>query len=277
MSVSVLILTLNEEVNLERCLASLKWSDDIVVLDSFSTDRTVEIATTAGARVVQRTFDNWSAHQNWAVENISFKHPWVYYSDADEVVPPELAQEMLAIANEPKRKEVAFRLRFQNMFMGQWIRRSSLYPTWVLRFFRPENVRWERLVNPTPVVDGEEGRLENHFVHYSFNKGLTAWFMKHNRYSTTEAAEGVQAVLDHGAPWKSVFSKTPAVRRKALKDISFRVPWRAALVYVYLMFVKRGVLDGRTGWMFCRMRSYYEFMIAAKMREHRILAAKAKR
>src|SRR6185436_5695844 len=85
---SVLILTLNEEDNLPKCLASVSWCDDIVVLDSFSTDRTVEIARAAGARVIQRPFDNWAAHQNWALENIQFKHPWVYYSDADEIVTP---------------------------------------------------------------------------------------------------------------------------------------------------------------------------------------------
>src|SRR6185369_16127223 len=96
--VSVLILTFNEEVNLPTCLKSLAWCDDIVVFDSFSTDRTLEIAKAAGARIIQRKFDNWSAHQNWAVANIPFKHSWVYYSDADEVVTPQLAAELQRIA-----------------------------------------------------------------------------------------------------------------------------------------------------------------------------------
>jgi glycosyltransferase involved in cell wall biosynthesis len=76
--ISILILTFNEEKNLPECLQSFAWSDDIVVLDSFSTDRTVEIAKAGGARVIQRHFDNWSAHQNWAMQNIAFRHPWVY-------------------------------------------------------------------------------------------------------------------------------------------------------------------------------------------------------
>src|SRR5437016_2752751 len=96
--ISILILTLDEEENLPACLESLKWSDDIVVLDSFSNDKTVDIAKAAGARVIQRQFDNWAEHQNWALENISFKHRWVYYSDADEIVTPELREEMLGIA-----------------------------------------------------------------------------------------------------------------------------------------------------------------------------------
>ncbi|MGE0433210.1 MAG: glycosyltransferase family 2 protein, partial [Planctomycetota bacterium] len=179
-AISVLILTLNEEVNLPRCLESLAWSDDIVVLDSGSTDRTVEIARAAGARVVERKLDDWATHQNWAMESIDFRHPWVYYSDADEVVTSELRDEMMAIASTATTTDadepVAYRVRFRNMFLGKWLRFSSLYPTWVLRFFRPERVRWERLVNPVPTVDGRVGHLRGHFIHYSFNKGLEAWF-----------------------------------------------------------------------------------------------------
>ncbi len=179
--ISILVLTLNEEINLPRCLESVSWSDDIVVLDSGSTDRTVEIAEAAGARVVYRKLEDWSEHQNWAVTAIPFKHRWVYYTDADEVVTPELRQELQVIARAPDTAAVAYRVRFKNQFMGRWLRWSSLYPTWVLRFFRPEKVRWERKVNPVPVVDGPEGRLAGHFLHYSFNKGLNAWFEKHNR------------------------------------------------------------------------------------------------
>src|SRR5437773_2549896 len=107
--ISVLILTLNEEENLPACMESVKWSDDIVVLDSFSTDKTVEIARAAGARVMQRQFDNWAAHQNWALENIQFKNPWVYYSDADEIVTSGLRDELLAIARNPEENRAAFR------------------------------------------------------------------------------------------------------------------------------------------------------------------------
>jgi glycosyltransferase involved in cell wall biosynthesis len=136
--ISILVLTLNEEINLPRCLESVSWSDDIVVLDSGSTDRTVEIAEAAGARVVYRKLEDWSEHQNWAVTAIPFKHRWVYYTDADEVVTPELRQELQVIARAPDTAAVAYRVRFKNQFMGRWLRWSSLYPTWVLRFFRPE-------------------------------------------------------------------------------------------------------------------------------------------
>src|SRR5690348_11944785 len=108
--ISVLILTRNEQQDLPGCLASVAWSDDIHVLDSFSTDNTVEIAKAAGAHVTQRVFDNWAAHQNWALANIPFRHPWVFYLDADERVSPELARSLQTAAANPG-ENVAFRVQ----------------------------------------------------------------------------------------------------------------------------------------------------------------------
>jgi glycosyltransferase involved in cell wall biosynthesis len=279
--ISVLILTLDEEVNLHRCLESVRWSDDVVVLDSFSTDRTLEIAKAAGVRVVQRRFDNWSAHQNWALQNIQFKHPWVYYSDADEVVTPELRDEMLATVSKAPAGVAAYRLRYKNYFMGRWIRHCGIYPVWILRLFRPEKVRWERLVNPVPVIQGDEGKLQGHFAHYSFNKGMNAWFEKHNRYSWQEAEEGVK---EEGRRKKeeigrqksggrcvreAVMGADPVVRRQALKELSFRLPCRPLLRFVYMYFLRLGFLDGLPGYHYCRLLAIYEYMIVLKMKEIR--------
>ena len=124
MSISILILTLNEELNLPGCLESVKWSDDIVVLDSFSTDRTIEIAKASGSRVVQIKFDNWASHQNWAMENIFFKHDWVFYLDADERMTDDLRAEITAIASNRNEKTVAFYCGRKNFFMGRWIKHA---------------------------------------------------------------------------------------------------------------------------------------------------------
>jgi glycosyltransferase involved in cell wall biosynthesis len=139
-TVSVLVLTLNEEINIGACLESLAWCDDIVVLDSLSTDRTRAIATEHGARVVERAFDNWSAHQNWAVSNIEFRHPWVLYLDADERCDTELRDEVLRCAR-PEAPEAAFRVRRKDFFMGHWLKHAQLYPTWLVRLFRPQHIR----------------------------------------------------------------------------------------------------------------------------------------
>ncbi len=267
--ISVLILTLNEEANLPRCLESTLWSNDVVVLDSFSSDRTVEIARAAGARVVQRRFDNWSAHQNWAAGNIRFRNGWVYHSDADEVVTGELREEMLRVTADRSRPEVGYRVRFKTYFMGRWLRRSSLYPTWVLRLFKPDKVRWERLVNPVARVAGPEGLLESHFEHYSFHKGLNAWFEKHNGYSWQEAEEGLK--LTGGCGWApgDLLALDAVARRKALKELSFRLPCRPLLRFLYMYVLRGGFLDGAPGYHYCRLLSIYEYMIVLKMKEIR--------
>jgi glycosyltransferase involved in cell wall biosynthesis len=267
--ISILVLTLNEEINLPRCLESVSWSDDIVVLDSGSTDRTVEIAEAAGARVVYRKLEDWSEHQNWAVTAIPFKHRWVYYTDADEVVTPELRQELQVIARAPDTAAVAYRVRFKNQFMGRWLRWSSLYPTWVLRFFRPEKVRWERKVNPVPVVDGPEGRLAGHFLHYSFNKGLNAWFEKHNRYSWQEAQEAIRSLQSGQLSMADLLSSDTVRRRRALKELSWRMPFRPLLRFLYMYFLRLGFLDGWAGLTYCRLIATYEYMIDIKVRELR--------
>jgi glycosyltransferase involved in cell wall biosynthesis len=266
MSISLLILTLNEETNLLACIESLRWCDDIVVLDSFSTDRTLEIATSSGARVIQRTFDNWASHQNWAMENISFKHEWVFYLDADERMTEELRAEILSIANSAEGAEAAYYCGRKNFFMGRWIK-HAMPPGMIMRFFKTKSIRFERLVNPTPVINGPHGYLKNCFLHYNFSKGLTEWFEKHNKYSTLEAQEGIKLLKGSTIPEGSLFTKDAASRRKALKNLSFYLPGRTILKFFYLYVVKRGFLDGRPGLTYCILQSIYEYMIAIKMKE----------
>lgn len=267
--ISVLILTLNEESNLPACLDAVKWCDDIVVFDSFSTDRTVEIARAAGARVIQRRFDNERDHRTAALE-VGFKHRWVYNPDADEITTVELHSEMLRVVNDSSRNEVAYRVRFKNMFMGRWLRHSSLYPTWVMRLFRPEKISFERSINLRYVAAGPEGRLENHFEHHSFNKGLNAWFEKHNRYSWQEAEESLKSLARGRVDWRSLFAGNPTSRRRALKELSFRLPCRPFLRFLYMFIWKRGFLDGWAGFTYCRLLTIYEYMIVLKMRELRL-------
>jgi glycosyltransferase involved in cell wall biosynthesis len=262
---SVLILTKDEEVNLPGCLESFNWADDIVVFDSFSEDSTCEIAKGFGASVVKRKFDNWSTHQNWAVENINFKNKWVYYSDADERVTPEMKQELIEIINKKNDPNVAYRLRYKNMFMGTWNKRSFFYPLWILRLFQPSKVRWERLVNPVAVVDGPEGRMESHFEHYSFNKGMFEWFKKHNAYSSHEAEELVEN-LTKPVHWKGLLSNN-ITRRKTIKEIAYRLPGRPLMMFIYLYVVRMGFLEGRCGFHFSLLRAYYEYMIDIKVIE----------
>ena len=266
MSVSILVLTLNEELNLPACLESVKWCDDVVVLDSLSTDQTTALATAFGARVIQRKFDNWSSHQNWALEQIPFKHEWVFYLDADERMTNELRQEITMVASNPKEAAVAYYCGRKNFFMGRWIK-HAMPPGMIMRFFQPQKVRFERLVNPTPVINGKHGYLANHFLHFNFSKGLSEWFQKHNKYSDFEALEGIKLLQGVVRKEGSLFTGDAALRRQALKNLSFHLPCRSLLKFIYLYFIRRGFLDGHPGFTYCVLQSIYEYMISLKMKE----------
>ncbi len=253
---------------MHRCLESVKWSDDVVVLDDGSSDRTVEIAVGAGARVIRHSAGGERLQRMYSIRNIPFKYEWVYNPDADEITPEDLKEEILQVTADTTRPEVAYRMRFKTIFMGRWLRHSSLYPTWVLRLFRPANLRLERETNLTYVTDGPVGYLHSHFLHYSFAKGFDAWFAKHNRYSTLEAIEAAKGMCEAVIDWAGLAAaRDPVRRRRALKELSCRLPLRPTLRFLYMYLVRGGFLDGRPGLTYCRLLSIYEYMIVLKMNE----------
>ncbi|APG26340.1 hypothetical protein A7E75_12145 [Syntrophotalea acetylenica] len=266
MPVSVLILTLDEEINLPRCLASLQWCDDVVVLDSGSQDATQNIATEWGARMVERPFDNYARQRNFGLEKIPYKHPWVLMVDADEEVPSELVEEMNKTIAGCCEKTTLYRMRRKDFFLGRWIKRSSGYPTWFGRLIKVGHVRVERAINEEYNTDGYIGFLQGHLHHYPFNKGFSAWLEKHNRYSTMEADLMVKGGIDTPA-LSDLFGSDPANRRRAIKSLVYRMPFRPLLMFVALYVFRGGFLDGRAGLSFCLLRSFYEFMINCKAQE----------
>ncbi len=266
---SILILTRNEESNIASCIEACSFSDDIVVLDSFSTDRTVEVARAfPNVRVYQRHFDTEYLQRNHGIKEIEYKHPWVYVCDADERVLPELRDEMLQEINRPDQEHSAFRLRYKNMFLGRWIRRSSGYPVWIIRLMRPEKVRYEiRATNVHPIVDGSVGSLDQHFEHSSFASGLVRWFNKHNYYSDREAFEALRVRADGLPRLGQLFSSDPMVRRRAAKNLSFVLPLRGVLRWLHDVVLKAGFLDGWTGIRYSTMISMYEYWLEVKIAE----------
>jgi glycosyltransferase involved in cell wall biosynthesis len=265
-SLSILILTLNEEANLAECIDSCIWSDDIVVFDSLSQDRTREIALAKGARVIERAFDNYAAQRNAALATVSYKHPWVLMVDADERVPEDLAVEITARIAGADADTVMFRMRRKDFFLGQWLKRSSGYPTWFGRLVRIGRVRVEREVNEEYIADGRTEQIRSHLHHFPFNKGIAYWFERHNRYSSMEAIAKVAVQIDPLVP-RMAFSSDPIARRRTLKRLLYRVPLRPLIVFLYLYVVRLGVLDGRAGYYFSRMRAIYEFFIDLKVLE----------
>lgn len=278
MPTSVLILTLDEEINIAACIASVGWSDDVVVLDSFSADATVEIARSLGARVIQRKFDDWSTHQNWALENISFQHPWVFYLDADERCTPELADEIKGLVGQGRANGfAAFRLRRKDFLFDRWLRHAQLYPTWLVRLFRPGDVLFHRLVNPVPLVQGEVGVLDQHLAHYPFSHGFGHWINRHNRYSDFEAIEASRSKPLSARRAADVFARDPNLRRRALKEVFLRVPMRPAVKFIYYYLVRRGFLDGRPGLIYASLQAIYEYLILLKTMELEVRAPDRRR
>lgn len=272
--ISVLIPTYNEEVNILRCLEAVAWSDDIIVFDSFSTDRTVEIARNFGAHVIQRKFDTEPVHR-MASLHVPFKYKWVFNPDADEVATPELCEEMFRSVENANSGVTLFRMRRKDMFQGKWIRHASVDP-WLARLYRPETISFERFINMTYRTTGMEAKLQERLIHYAFAKGMTDWLEKHNRYSRAEAEETLVALEKPAPKLAAFFSGDPVTRRRALKDLSARVPFRP-LARFFVMYVwQRGFLDGEAGFQYCCLVGWYEWMIVMKAREMMCLAAATK-
>jgi glycosyltransferase involved in cell wall biosynthesis len=267
--ISVLVLTLNEEQNLPRCLESVQWSDDVVVFDSFSTDRTVELARAAGARVYQRAFHGYGEQREAARTEVDYKHPWVLAVDADETVEPDLVPEIQAIAGSGKRPAGVYRVRRKEFFWGRWLKHAGLYPSWFLRFYRPEHVRYgSRSVHEYPEVDGPVGELRGHLAHHGFHKGLSEWMHKHTRYAELEAEENLRTLSGGGIPWRHGLAlRDPVKRRRLMKELSWRTPCRPSLRFLYMYVLRFGFLDGWPGFTYCRLLSQYEYLVTLKMKE----------
>lgn len=265
--ISIVILTYNEEVNLPGCLENVAWCDDVVVFDSFSTDRTVEIARAAGVRVVQHPFENYGAQREAARAAANYRHPWLLFLDADERIDADLQAELLSLPDQPT-PHAAYRMRRKDHFMGKWIRHSTLYPSWFTRVLWRERTRYEpRSVHEYPTVEGSTGPLEGHLIHFNFNKGLEDWLAKHNRYSSMEAQENLRSLAQRHSDPRGLLSRNPVRRRRALKELSFRLPCRPLLRFLYMYVLRGGFLDGRPGFWYCRLLAFYELMIVLKMRE----------
>ncbi len=266
--ISVLILTKNEAQDLPGCLASVVWCDDVHVYDSYSNDDTLKIALAAGAHITQRNFDNWSAHQNWGLANIPFKHPWVLYLDADERVSPSLfatlqhfsPNESKAVAYEIQRRDFAAN--------GTWLKHAQISP-YYLRLFRPEKMLYERLVNPVSMPDGPIGRLEGYLDHYPFSKGIRFWLQRHIGYASLEATNRLNDLKNKSSFsfWKALTSQDFSVRRYHQKGIFYLLPARPIFKWLYMVFWRRAFLDGPTGITYATLQAIYEYFIVLRTAE----------
>lgn len=284
--VSVLIPAKNEEDNLPACLESVARADEIFVVDSQSSDRTAEIVAEYGAQLMQFHFNGtWPKKKNWSLENLPFRHEWVLIVDCDERITPELWDEIaVAIAQD---NYDGYYLNRRVYFLGTWIRHGGKYPDWNLRLFRHAKGRYENLhteeirntgdneVHEHVIINGQVGYLKNDMLHIDF-KDLFHWLERHNRYSNWEARVYYNLLtgMDDGGTIGANLFGNAVQRKRFLKKIWVRLPFKPMLRFILFYFLQLGFLDGRAGYIYGRLLSQYEYQIGVKLYELRRFGGK---
>lgn len=276
-SIAVMIPTKNEEANIGFALASVKeWAQQVFVLDSGSTDRTEAIAKEHGATFVFHAWEGYARQKNWGLDNLPIETKWVFILDADEVITPQLRDELIRVAREDACGENGFYINRFFIFLGKRIKHCGFYPSWNLRFFRRGKARYEdREVHEHMTVDGKVGYLK-HDMEHNDRRGLADYIAKHNRYSTLEAGEmfKIERGLAEGTI-KASFWGGPIERRRWIKHKLWpRLPARWLVRFFFMYILRLGILDGATGFHFCLFMSAYEHQISLKLKELRMGARK---
>lgn len=265
---SVMIFIKNEEAHLPSCLRTLQWCDDVIVIDSFSTDRSLAICAEAGVKVYQRAFDGFGTQRNWALDTVPTKYEWVLILDADERVPREMVSELQQVLAAAEPGVAAFRVARRFYMWGRWLRHSSLYPSYVVRLVRKGRVRYvNRGHAETQDVDGTTAQLASDLVDQNL-KGMDEWFERQNRYSTRDA-EYELATERSSLAAAQTGSRDPLARRAALKRLAARLPGRPLAYFLYSYVLRGGFLDGYDGFVFCSMKAVYQAMVSIKKHDLR--------
>jgi len=272
---SVVVLTLNEELNLPDCLRSLQGLDcEIFLVDSGSTDSTVAMAHAAGASVFAHPFETYGKQRNWALENLPFRGEWVLNLDADERLTPELAKEIAALMRAAVADINGYMLRRRTVFRGRWIRHGGHYPNYQLRLFRRgRGVCEDRLYDQHFVVEGRVESVRYDYIDLAAGD-LSTWSQRHFRWAAAEAAEQTRSKDRDGDQIRASLFQGPIARRRWLREKLYGpVPLfiRPAAYFFYRYFLRLGFLDGEQGFVFhCLQGFWYRFIVDAMLWEMRI-------
>lgn len=269
---TAIILTKNEESNIERCITSLgNLPERIVVVDSGSTDSTVAIAKRLGAEIYVHPFKHYADQFNWALDHTNIKTTWVYRIDADEAITQELKKEVEQKCAEHKNDNInGFLMKHKLYFLGKYLRHGGAYPFVKLTIFKPQYARFENRAMGEHVVlrQGTQIQLNNDCLHYDC-KNLTAFIEKHNSYATREVQDFYERI---GKKQASLYGK--AERTKKLRDgFYYKLPkfLRARLYFWYRYYLQLGFLDGKPGKIYAFLQAYfYRYIVDAKIYEAEI-------
>lgn len=265
MMISVVILTKNEEIDIAECLKSVQWCEDVQVLDSGSSDNTIEIATSAGANIVYNEFKSFGQQRNFALDSISFKNEWILFLDADERVTPAFYNAIMDTIKKSDDSFSGFYCCWKMILEDVWLKRCDNFPKWQFRLMRKGRARFTDYGHgqKEAEVNGKIGYIREPYLHFGFSKGWSHWLERHNRYAFLEAMERLENV----PPFINIFSKHGSIRNPALKARLTRIPGWPLIRFMQAYILNLGLLEGIPGFNYCVNIAYYEFLIQIKMRE----------
>lgn len=263
---AAVILTRNEESNIARCIASLGFCREVVVLDSGSSDRTTEIAESLGATVrthVPPQPFRISDQRNWILDHHEFVSEWILFLDADETVPDALRERLVRLCSGDAAHS-HYMLTPRYLFMGRWLRRTLGYPNWHARLLKRGATRFAGGVWEHFDAAGPSGTIDEPYDHYAYSKGLSDWLARHDRYSSWDAQKAVDFL-------KSGDSKDLGTARKTgLRTLAARLwPMRPLARFVHVYILRLGFLEGWQSLVYSLLLSFYELMTAVKIIEIR--------
>ncbi len=269
----LIVLTYNEEVNLGYCLASAKGlARNIFVVDSGSTDKTVEIAQEHGAQVFTHPFKNQAEQFNWALDNLPLASDWILRLDADEYLSDELREELGAKLPQLDASITGLFIKFRMMFLQRWIRYGGYYPIWILRLFRRGVARYEQAEMDERLIleHGTTERLAHDFIHED-RKGLSAWLIKHDQYAIRQARELLRwKELGQSGDIRAKLFGTYLERKRWMRWFYARLPLftRCIFYFIYRYFFRFGFLDGIPGLIYHGLHAgWFFFYIDARIVE----------
>ncbi len=279
--ISVVILTYNEELHIERCIKSLlPVVKEIFIIDSFSTDKTVQIAEKLGAKVYQNTWVNYALQFQWGLDNCPIKTKWVMRMDSDEYILPELQNEISNKMQNIQEDTSGIYIKRRVYFKDRWIKHGSYYPTWLLRIWKYEDGHIEQrwMDEHIKLTKGKTIQFENDLVDDNLND-LTWWTTKHNNYATREAVDVLNIIHEfiNYDEVNSNFFGTQEERKRFLKKKYANLPLftRPFIYFLWRYFIKLGFLDGKQGLIWHFLQGFwYRFLVDAKIYEIENLAKK---
>jgi glycosyltransferase involved in cell wall biosynthesis len=264
--ISVVILTFNEEYNIRECIESLNWCDDIHVVDSFSTDKTLNFAESMGVSVHQRKFISYADQHNWTHDGAGLKYDWVLHLDADERCTSEFHKEIQKSVSEATDEVLGFYCCWKLILFNTWLKHSDCYPRWQLRLVRKEHppyIDFGHAQKEKPFEDHQLGYIHEPYEHFAFSRGWYNWFDRHNKYSTNEAKERFVKKL----VYQDLFNSHKSKRAQALKLLVHKLPFWPLWRFCYSYFLRFGFLEGSAGFIYCFEIAHYEMMIRIKIKE----------